>query len=486
LIDLNNTYSVYFNDISGLSKKSDVKIAGVKVGWVDSVDLINDGQQVKATLMLDKKYTLFSDAHAVVRQEGLLGSKYLELNPGDPLLPVLPSGSMLTRPSSGPVVVDELMRQFKGIAANIESVTDSMRGAMGGAAGEEKLKLLITDLQQAAQKFASFAGAVDRIAVRNEGNIDDIMSDLRTVMQDLKNEIPRLSQNLQQNFERISATLDRDFARVANQFEKVTSPIQDVASKINEGRGILGQFVNDDDAYQDLRVAVSGIKKYFDKMDKIAVIVDVHTESMYGPFQKYCFKDSRGYFNIRVHPSEDAFWVAGMVAAQAGYLTRIEEHRQWYTGKCDGLGKPLIPCEMHLSDNNKLRFAPVRRRETRRYDSMLYNFQMGKIFGNFALRLGIFESTGGIALDVDVPLGTDKMRWVSTMEFFDLRGRLRMCDDRPHLKWLNRLFFTQNLYFTFGADDFISRNNKNAFFGLGIRFADDDIKYLMTRISLII
>jgi phospholipid/cholesterol/gamma-HCH transport system substrate-binding protein len=271
-----NTYSVYFNDISGLSKKSDVKIAGVKVGWVDSVDLINDGQQVKATLMLDKKYTLFSDAHAVVRQEGLLGSKYLELNPGDPLLPVLPSGSMLTRPSSGPVVVDELMRQFKGIAANIESVTDSMRGAMGGAAGEEKLKLLITDLQQAAQKFASFAGAVDRIAVRNEGNIDDIMSDLRTVMQDLKNEIPRLSQNLQQNFERISATLDRDFARVANQFEKVTSPIQDVASKINEGRGILGQFVNDDDAYQDLRVAVSGIKKYFDKMDKIAVIVDVH------------------------------------------------------------------------------------------------------------------------------------------------------------------------------------------------------------------
>lgn len=480
-----NTYSVYFNDISGLSKKSDVKIAGVKVGWVDSVDVINDGQQVKATLMLDKKYKLFSDAHAVVRQEGLLGGKYLELNPGDPLLPVLPSGSMLTRPSTGPIVMDELMRQFKGIASNIESVTDSMRGAMGGPAGEEKLRSLVTNMQQAAERFASFAGSVDRMVVRNEGNIDDIMNDLRTVMQDLKNEIPRLSQNLQANFERISATLDRDFARVANQFEKVTSPIQDVVGKINDGRGILGQLINDDDAYQDVRVAISGVKKYFDKVDKIAVIFDVHTEAMYGPFQKYCFKDNKGYFNLRIHPSEDYFYLAGIVASQSGFLRRTQENRQWFDGCCDGASKELIPGQMCLSDNKKLKYAPIRRSEIRYFDQILYNIQFGKIFGNFAFRAGLFDSTGGVAVDIDIPLGSDKMRWVSTFEMYDIRGRLRLCDDRPHLKWLNRMFITKNLYFTFGADDFVSRHNKNAFFGLGIRFADDDIKYLMSRIAIV-
>ena len=144
-----NTFSVYFNDISGLSKKSDVKIAGVKVGWVDEVDLINESQQVKAIIMIDKKYQLYSDAHAVVRQEGLLGSKYLELNPGDPLLPTLSPGSMLTRPSIGPVAVDQMLRQFKGIASNLESVTESMRGAIGGPEGEEKLRSLVNNLQQA-------------------------------------------------------------------------------------------------------------------------------------------------------------------------------------------------------------------------------------------------------------------------------------------------------------------------------------------------
>jgi hypothetical protein len=41
-----------------------------------------------------------------------------------------------------------------------------------------------------------------------------------------------------------------------------------------------------------------------------------------------------------------------------------------------------------------------------------------------------------------------------------------------------------NIYMTFGADDFISRRNANAFFGCGVRFGDDDIKYLASRIAI--
>jgi len=465
------TYSVYFNDVSGLTKKSDVKIAGVKVGWIDSIDLINDGQQVKATLMLDRKYVLFSDAHAIVRQEGLLGSKYLELNPGDPLLPQLPAGSMLTRPSTAPVAVDDMMRQFKGIASNIESITQSMKGAVGGPEGEAKLRDLVNNITSAAEKLASFSGAMDRVVTRNEGNLDSIMNDLRSLLVELKGEVPRLSNNMQQNFDRIAKSVDH-----------VSNPVHDIAQKINDGRGIIGQLIHDDEAYKDLRYAVSGIKRYFDKVDQLAVIFDVHTESMYGPFQKHCFHDSKGYFNLRIHPTEDYFYLAGLVAAQSGRLVRTEETRQWFDAK----DHELVPGDLCLSDNKKLKYAPLRRQQTRIFDQLLYNIQFGKVFGNFAFRAGLFDSTGGVAFDIDMPLGTPKLRWVSSFEMFDIRGRNRLCDDRPHLKWLNKMFITRNLYFTFGADDFISKNNKNGFVGVGIRFADDDVKYLLSRTNITI
>ena len=73
-------YSMTFNDISGVSRKAEVKIAGVKVGWVESIDLLKNGTvQAQVNVMVLKDYNLYSDSYGVVRQEGLLGPKYLEI-----------------------------------------------------------------------------------------------------------------------------------------------------------------------------------------------------------------------------------------------------------------------------------------------------------------------------------------------------------------------------------------------------------------------
>ena len=44
--------------------------------------------------------------------------------------------------------------------------------------------------------------------------------------------------------------------------------------------------------------------------------------------------------------------------------------------------------------------------------------------------------------------------------------------------------FLKNIYMSFGIDDFVSKHNTNAFFGIGVRFVDDDIKYIIGKIGL--
>ena len=109
--------------------------------------------------------------------------------------------------------------------------------------------------------------------------------------------------------------------------------------------------------------------------------------------------------------------------------------------------------------------------------------QFGKIFKDFAFRVGLFDGSAGLGMDIEVPFQTEKFRWVTTFEGFDFRGWNRKYDKRPHLKWLNRMFVMRNMYFTFGADDFVSKHNANAFVGIGIRFGDDDVKYVLGSIS---
>src|SRR5262245_42804009 len=98
-----NRYVLYFKDISGLSRKADVKIAGVKVGWVEDIQLLTDGlMQAQADVMILRDYALYADAYAIVRQDGLLGPKYIEIVPGDPYLQKLESGSAFAKSSVAP------------------------------------------------------------------------------------------------------------------------------------------------------------------------------------------------------------------------------------------------------------------------------------------------------------------------------------------------------------------------------------------------
>lgn len=49
-------YTLLFKDISGLARKADVKIAGVKVGWVEEITLLPDDHLTvaRAVVMIKK------------------------------------------------------------------------------------------------------------------------------------------------------------------------------------------------------------------------------------------------------------------------------------------------------------------------------------------------------------------------------------------------------------------------------------------------
>ena len=72
-----------FNDISGLNVHAPVKIAGVKIGIVDQIELLPKTYQAKVSLVIDQALGgLPIDSSVSVATEGLLGNKYLDITPG--------------------------------------------------------------------------------------------------------------------------------------------------------------------------------------------------------------------------------------------------------------------------------------------------------------------------------------------------------------------------------------------------------------------
>ncbi|MEU0188437.1 MCE family protein [Streptomyces afghaniensis] len=76
------TYSAAFSEAGGLKPGDEVRIAGVKVGKVDDVDL--DGDHVKVTFKVKDDPDLGTETGASIRVKTILGAKYLALHPKGP------------------------------------------------------------------------------------------------------------------------------------------------------------------------------------------------------------------------------------------------------------------------------------------------------------------------------------------------------------------------------------------------------------------
>ncbi|HMC06297.1 MAG TPA: MlaD family protein [Solirubrobacterales bacterium] len=106
-------FTVPFKEANQLAVQSDVRISGVSVGKVRSIDLGSNGL-ADATIEMDSQYApVPDDTRAILRQKTLLGETYVELTPGTRSGPSLPEGGTLPQAQvSQAVQLDEIFRTF--------------------------------------------------------------------------------------------------------------------------------------------------------------------------------------------------------------------------------------------------------------------------------------------------------------------------------------------------------------------------------------
>jgi phospholipid/cholesterol/gamma-HCH transport system substrate-binding protein len=105
---------VPFQEATQLAQQSDVRISGVSVGKVQTIEQSPDGQQAQATINIEDKYApIPKGTRAILRTKTLLGETYVELTPGDSGGPELPDGATLAKANvAESVQLDEIFRTF--------------------------------------------------------------------------------------------------------------------------------------------------------------------------------------------------------------------------------------------------------------------------------------------------------------------------------------------------------------------------------------
>lgn len=71
-----------FDNAEGINVGTDVRLAGIKVGSVTAQSLNTKSYQARIEMTVDKSVSLADDSAAKITSEGLLGGKFIALEPG--------------------------------------------------------------------------------------------------------------------------------------------------------------------------------------------------------------------------------------------------------------------------------------------------------------------------------------------------------------------------------------------------------------------
>ena len=102
------TVNAEFSNAGGVKPGSVIEIAGVEIGKVRGVRLANYSAQ--AELWIHKDIKLQEDVIASIRTKGLIGEKYIQINPGGSETYIKDGGKI--RETESAVDIEELVSKF--------------------------------------------------------------------------------------------------------------------------------------------------------------------------------------------------------------------------------------------------------------------------------------------------------------------------------------------------------------------------------------
>jgi len=182
-----------------LAVESDVRISGVSVGKVKSIDLSEHRDYADAVIELNSQYAPIPDnTRAILRAKTLLGETYVELTPGSSDAPSLPEGATLPPAQvANSVQLDEIFRTFsrstrEAFRGWMESQAAALRGRgqqFGEALAElepfsesANRALRILDTQQhAVRQLVHSGGTVFQALSERQGQLRGLVQNSDTV-----------------------------------------------------------------------------------------------------------------------------------------------------------------------------------------------------------------------------------------------------------------------------------------------------------------
>ncbi|MBP6372890.1 MAG: MCE family protein [Flavobacterium sp.] len=240
-----NTYSVYFDNVEGLTKSAAITLNGLAVGKIADIKLAaNQSGKMEVSFQVDSDIPVTKSTVASLYEPGFIGGKQimLLLNSDDTTL--APSGYVLkgtVKSGMTELVAEKLapiqqklelfLERSTVLLTNVNSVLDDKAKA--------DIKNSIAELNATMQEMHQLSASANKLVNDNAKNMNAAMADIKTSSG---------------NFAKISDSLQKaDLGKTVRTLESSLEKVNVLLTNLNEGKGTMGKLAKDEALYNNLQ-----------------------------------------------------------------------------------------------------------------------------------------------------------------------------------------------------------------------------------------
>ncbi len=479
------SYQVHavFRDATGISWKTQVHIAGIPVGEVQRVVLV-EGDLARLDLRISREVTLHSDACLVKRfPSPLLPDALLEVSSGSagkPLLQDLPEAEREITCVREAASAVKLLDSLSKVTADIQTLTSDLARTVGGPEGS--MRDIIENLARVSRTIDEVVGQNAGKLGRSLSNVEAFTLTIRDVAAQDRERYHAIARNMAEASDRLNQVLKSVQDIVGGQEPELQKSVQGVRQaldKLNrsldqiektvdavaQGKGVAGKLLADEQLGEKLAGAIDQYSDYADRLSKLQLEVRLRSEWLLNQ------AGAKSYAGIRFIPRPDKYYLLEIVSDPRGVNTVTTET---VTTLNQTTGQQVTTVSTRAVNEQKLSISA----------------EFAKRFGPATFRIGIIESSGGMGSDLHLfddalQLSVDLYQFTRATQDVFPRAKL----------WAN-WYFLDHFYLTAGTDDFLNKwrsgsypggprfvVGRDVFFGGGLFFTDQDLKTLFGGVS---
>jgi phospholipid/cholesterol/gamma-HCH transport system substrate-binding protein len=240
--------------VDGLAVSKPVLINGFQIGRVDKLMLQPDGS-ILATLKINGKYDIPKNSVASLESTDLLGSKAI----------VMALGTDKQFAQEGDTLNANVQQNLMEAVQPVQKKAERIIGKMDSILTSVN-SILNPNFQKSVDKsFSSIAATLASLEATSK-KVDNLVGSESSKVAGILNNVEAITSNLKSNNEKINGILTNlntvtdqvaasNFKQTIENANKAVADFQDVANKINSGKGTLGLLINDPRMYDNLNNA---------------------------------------------------------------------------------------------------------------------------------------------------------------------------------------------------------------------------------------